>query len=638
MRNYSLFLAIVCICSAILPIVQAKGTTCKSPAGAEVSWTYDGSSNSTIIWNFTNPTSEERSVVLIRGATGSSSSSGVPAYAFGNAYFPAYAVDGLAKFYSKPTASDTKDSDTPLMLLQYLTSSSSTTYHKGVAFVFILKPGTSFTIVEGGFDGIVPYCETLLDVEYYDTKKVNINYGFLSQCLEFSILCEPDPFNVTTAIYRPVQGSYLSQSEFWPSQGDTITIYDDGNNSSNSSSTPSSTPTPVPIPSHSILATSTLGEFSYMQALGTVSKNVTYAFCPNGSIVSGIETFVETGRRLKAIRLVCSDGSVSGSIGASSSLNSLAKHEQACPSTGVRALGGKSNTMYSPSIPVKALWEIQTFCSVGNYSSLTSHQQEFHTMQYTICPFGTVARGVKTEIYKPYDIIATITLECTAMNSSKKHTPASTPTPTPTANCGSILTETTTTKGHWTKETAGQWNLQTFGIGGVSKKYTQVFCHENSTVSGVESYVQSGNLIAFRLLCSDGTRTSLVGSQNTAGASSSRMHCDAYGVWGLGGKANQVWPGLYEEYQLWDIRVLCQSGNYSSLTSHTSQYDGAESYALCDSNQVLQGVHATIYSDDNYIGSVRGYCVSVNTSSIGNPDSLMMKKPPVSLRSIRARS
>ncbi|EME29117.1 uncharacterized protein Gasu_35060 [Galdieria sulphuraria] len=656
MRNYHLILTILCLTSAILPLVQAQGKTCQSQAGAEVSWTYDGSSNSTIIWNFTNPTSEERSVVLIRGATGTSSSSGVPAYAFGNAYFPAYAVDGLAEFYSKPTASDTKDSDTPLMLLEYLTSSSSTTYHKGVAFVFILKPGTTFTILEGGFDDIVPYCQTLLDVEYYDTKTVNIDYGFLSQCLEFGFICEPDPFNVTTAIYRPVNGSYLSQSDFWPSEGDTITIYgSSSSSSSNTSPTSTPTPTPVPSPSQTILATSTLGDFSYMQSLGSISKNVTYAFCPNGSVVTGIENYVETSRRLKAIRLLCSDGSVSGTIGVSS-LNSLTKQEQKCPSPGIRSIGGKSHTMYSTNIPVRAVWDIQTFCSNGNYSSLTSHEQEFDTMQYTICPFGTVANGIKAEIYQSYDIIATITLECETLNatSSKKNNPTptpvpstptatpvpSTPTPTPTATCVSILKETSSSKGQWTIGTAGTYGVETFGLGGASKTYAQVFCEENATVSGVESYIRSGHLVAFRLLCSDGSQTSLLGSQNTSGTTHSRFYCDSYGVWGLGGKSNQIWPGLLAENELWDIRVLCQSGNYSSLTSHTNEYDGPESYALCATNQVLQGVHVSQYSDDNYLGSVRGYCVAVNTSlaTIKNSGLTMLKRTPVSTRTIRAHS
>lgn len=634
MKSYYLLLTIICLSSAIVSFVQAQGKVCQSQAGALVSWTYDGSSNSNIIWNFTNPTSEVRSVVLIRGATGSSSGSSVPAYAFGDAYYPAYAVDGLARFYSKPTASDTKDSDTPLMLLEYLTSSSSTTYHKGVAFVFILNPGTTFTIVEGGFDNIVPYCETLLDVEYYETRTVNINYGYFSQCLEFSFICEPDPFNVTTAIYRPVNGSYLSQSEFWPSEGDTITVYEN-------SPTPSNTPTPVPAPSGSVLASSTLGDFYYMQSLGSISKNVTYAFCPNGSVVTSIESYVETGRRLKAIRLLCSDGSVSGSIGASS-LSSLTKQEQKCPSPGIRSLGGKSHTMYSTNIPVRALWDIQTICSNGNYTSLTSHEQEFDTMQYTICPFGTVANGVKAELYQSYDIIATIALECRRWNeNTPTPTPTpSTPTPTPTASCVSILKESNSPKGHWTIGTAGQYYLDTFGLGGASKIYSQVFCEENTSVSGVESYIESGHLIAFRLLCSNGARTSLLGKQNTTGASVSRLSCDSNGVWGFGGKSNQIWPGLLEEDQLWDIRVFCQSGNYSSLTSHSVQYDGPESYALCDTNQVLQGVHVSQYSNNNAIGSIRGYCVAVNSSmaSIRNVGPIVLKKTPVSTRTIRGHS
>eukprot|EP00871_Galdieria_phlegrea_P004827 jgi/Galph1/5345/GphlegSOOS_G3902.1 len=609
---------------------QGHGQNCTSSKGAKVSWSWDGSSRSTIIWSFSNPTNETRSLVLVRGATDNSSSGNdVPAYAFGNAYFPAYAVDGLAKFYSKPTASDTKDSDTPLMVLEYLTSSTSSTYHKGVAFVFILSSNTTFIIKEGGFSGLTPYCKELVDVEYHDTCKVNIDYNYLSQCLEFSFFCEQDPFNVTTAVYRP-SNSTLSQNEFWPSQGDSIKLLEVV-----PTPTPTPTTTPTKIPSNAVWATSTLGSFSYEKFLGSVSKNTTTVTCPSGTKIVDVETFVDE-RDLQAIRFICSDGSVSDTIGAKS-LSSLTKSDAYCNHHGVRAFGGKSHTTWSTHVPVRALWDMQIFCSHGNYSSLTSHEQEFDTIEYTICPFGMSAIGMKVELYEQYDRIATITLLCArAHNSSSKNGTTATPTPVPTSSCTSPLdkaiSQSTNSTGQWTVSSVGKYYVDSFGSGPVSKKYSQVFCHSNSTVSGVESYVKSGNLIAFRLLCSDGSHTSLLGAEDTSGSSVSRSECTSNGIWGFGGKTNAVFPQLDEEDELWDIRVLCQSGNYSSLTSHSSQFDGPESYSLCDTDQVLKGVQVVEYSDSNYLATIQGYCVSLNTSSTitSSLDQLVIHQPMTS--------
>ncbi|GJD09133.1 hypothetical protein Gasu2_34030 [Galdieria sulphuraria] len=521
--------------------------------GVEVSFAFTGSS--TVEWSFYNPTNATQSVALVRGATGSGGT--VSPYVFGDAYYPAYSVDGLAEFYAEPTASNTQDKETPLVLMEY----ESNQY--GVGFVFILSPGRNFTILEGGYTNLTPTCAAVVDIEYRDTAVVNIDYGFLSQCLEFSFICQPDPFNVTTAVYEPVYEDLLNSGYFWPSDGDSYTIY--------SSTTPVPTPSPTPSPSPtpnpqkgSVFAPSTVGTYDYQN--GATTKNVTIVSCPSGSFVSNVETLLSDSN-VEGYRLHCSDGSVSGVIGHSGLYSNISSCLH-----GVRGMGGKAHTVYPSSVAAyyPEIWTSQVYC-------------------------GDAFVPLVREWMPPGSSGGSSDSECKSSSSSRK--------------------------GMWAPTKVGTYYFQGYGMTYSQELHQEFFCNSTEFVTGLNAYIHDGSfyvrLSSLQVLCSKGTKSPLFGSQNTSNAQLQMLDCGlSHGLYGIGGKSNEYFYDVSEEYPLWDVRALCQAGNVSSLSSHTSQYDGGESYSLCSDSEVMQGIRVSIYGDLNFIGQIQAFCVPLNTSLV----------------------
>ncbi|EME26143.1 hypothetical protein Gasu_62080 isoform 1 [Galdieria sulphuraria] len=590
-----LFVRLFSILFVLFLSTASLSRACVSKKGVEVSFAFTGSS--TVEWSFYNPTNATQSVALVRGATGSGGT--VSPYVFGDAYYPAYSVDGLAEFYAEPTASNTQDKETPLVLMEY----ESNQY--GVGFVFILSPGRNFTILEGGYTNLTPTCAAVVDIEYRDTAVVNIDYGFLSQCLEFSFICQPDPFNVTTAVYEPVYEDLLNSGYFWPSDGDSYTIY--------SSTTPVPTPSPTPSPSPtpnpqkgSVFAPSTVGTYDYQN--GATTKNVTIVSCPSGSFVSNVETLLSDSN-VEGYRLHCSDGSVSGVIGHSGLYSNISSCLH-----GVRGMGGKAHTVYPSSVAAyyPEIWTSQVYCGDGNYSSLTSHTQQFDTMDYSICPFGTRMVGVKAESYESTGALATIRLECGS------RMPPGSSGGSSDSECKS---SSSSRKGMWAPTKVGTYYFQGYGMTYSQELHQEFFCNSTEFVTGLNAYIHDGSfyvrLSSLQVLCSKGTKSPLFGSQNTSNAQLQMLDCGlSHGLYGIGGKSNEYFYDVSEEYPLWDVRALCQAGNVSSLSSHTSQYDGGESYSLCSDSEVMQGIRVSIYGDLNFIGQIQAFCVPLNTSLV----------------------
>ncbi|KAF6004163.1 hypothetical protein F1559_002943 [Cyanidiococcus yangmingshanensis] len=197
-----------------------RAVLCESALGVQVRWIWLEQSQGVIFWVITNAGNETLSVVLNRGA------SNVPAYPFGGAFFPAYLTDGtdgvqLATIGTGPYPPVTTTPTLPLALID--------AQQTGVAFVLVIPARTEVFIPEGGFvNGIVPFCESVVDVDFVANQGMNMTYSVCEECIEFYAQtemnppydCPTSPMETNIPVYRPRNES--ASFDFWPQKGSII--------------------------------------------------------------------------------------------------------------------------------------------------------------------------------------------------------------------------------------------------------------------------------------------------------------------------------------------------------------------------------------------------------------------------------
>jgi hypothetical protein len=196
--------------------------SCQSSLGVQVNWSWWNQSQGLIFWEFHNPTNESHAVVLNRGA------SDVQAYPFGGAFFAAYLTgqtDGvqLASIGTGPYPPLTMSATYPLGLID--------AQQTGLAFIFVIPAQMNVFIPEGGFvDGILPFCESLVDVDFVSNQGMQMSYSVCENCLEFyaqtqeqpPYYCPETPMQTDVPVYRPTNESAVF--DFWPQKGSKITL------------------------------------------------------------------------------------------------------------------------------------------------------------------------------------------------------------------------------------------------------------------------------------------------------------------------------------------------------------------------------------------------------------------------------
>lgn len=128
------------------------------------SWKWYSQSQGLVQWTFTNPTSVQGSVILMRSG-----------YMFGNAFWPVYEANAEfgTSFASKvePLVDNGVETNSPPLFV----ANFGNRYI--VCFLFTLAPGQTWSMLEGGFSGIEPTGVTTYDVTDLAQHIVCIGYS-----------------------------------------------------------------------------------------------------------------------------------------------------------------------------------------------------------------------------------------------------------------------------------------------------------------------------------------------------------------------------------------------------------------------------------------------------------------------------
>lgn len=171
-------------------------------SNASVGWSWNNESGGIVQWSFSNPTSEQKSVVLLRSS-----------YYFGNAYWPVYLAN--AEFDTQfaqsvtPLVDNGVENNAPPLFVASINGKFI------VAFLFTLSPGQTWSMLEGGFvDGITPSGIALYDVSNMEVKEMCVGYDITqvadwdaqTQTLLGGYVPNPKTFNV---VVGSISGAYI---------------------------------------------------------------------------------------------------------------------------------------------------------------------------------------------------------------------------------------------------------------------------------------------------------------------------------------------------------------------------------------------------------------------------------------------
>jgi len=192
------------------PSLRTSGTSCTSGAGVEVSWTWFNQTSGIVVWQFYNPTSSERAVVLNRGAKGNNSI--IESYTFGGAYTFAYLGNGLATLAPGPYP--TLEASPSVLPVAIIDKSDP-----DIGFLFTIRAGGTVSVEEGGFVNLEPFCDSVPDVSFAENADVNITYAKSVMCEEYyfqegssNVMCSSNPLVTTWPIYQVANGSVTGQN------------------------------------------------------------------------------------------------------------------------------------------------------------------------------------------------------------------------------------------------------------------------------------------------------------------------------------------------------------------------------------------------------------------------------------------
>ena len=186
----------------------------------KVSWSWEDQQQGLVTWTFENTTSEVQTVLLQRGAE----QNGVQFedYIFGQAFWaiytynPQFATSFMTKVLPSPNG-------TPQMAV---VKSSNGMF---VAFVFVLEPNSTYTMIEGGFsNGVQPSNPVVIPVvtdgkvySYSVTYQSNQCQGYNQQS-GTNFPCPPDPYTINSIVFTTNQTvPIFEQDTFVPSQQET---------------------------------------------------------------------------------------------------------------------------------------------------------------------------------------------------------------------------------------------------------------------------------------------------------------------------------------------------------------------------------------------------------------------------------
>lgn len=129
-----------------------------------VGWKWYDEGQGLVEWTFTNDTTEQKSVILLRSG-----------YYFGNAFWPVY--ESNAEFDTKfaqsvvPLTDNGVENNSPPLFVAEINGKYI------VCFLFTLAPGQTWSMLEGGFvDGMEPTGATLYDVTDVVLRTMCVGY------------------------------------------------------------------------------------------------------------------------------------------------------------------------------------------------------------------------------------------------------------------------------------------------------------------------------------------------------------------------------------------------------------------------------------------------------------------------------
>ncbi len=159
-------------------IIQAPKPKIEENKDVSVSWTWYNQGEGIVQWTFNNSSDKEQNVILLRGAVNNKGNVLIDYY-FGNAYWVVYLTAGITKWQTRNEPLIENNSP-PLAIIQigdkYL-----------VAFEFTLKPKSSWSVLEGGFDGgIEPYNPKAIPVSYEGDYYFCVGYD-IQQVLDYTL-------------------------------------------------------------------------------------------------------------------------------------------------------------------------------------------------------------------------------------------------------------------------------------------------------------------------------------------------------------------------------------------------------------------------------------------------------------------
>ncbi len=190
-------------------IKNAKLKITQSPA-VSVYWSWYDQSQGIVQWTFQNNSDAVQSIALLRGAMDESGKVLVNYY-FGNAYWAVYFSAGLTGWQTQNQQlqdQGVQNNVPPLAVLQahgkYL-----------VAFIFVLPPGATWSMLEGGFvNGIQPYNPVAIPAQYEGDHYFCIGYDpqqildYEAQTGVFVSGYQPNPSTFKVSLYK-LNGPYI---------------------------------------------------------------------------------------------------------------------------------------------------------------------------------------------------------------------------------------------------------------------------------------------------------------------------------------------------------------------------------------------------------------------------------------------
>ncbi|KAK4534070.1 hypothetical protein CDCA_CDCA01G0095 [Cyanidium caldarium] len=152
---------------------SSSTASCTSPRGLQVSWRWVNQTLGIVLWTMHNPTDETLAVSLIRGAHPM-----VPAYCFGNAFWPAY-LSPTTAFVELGTGPYPPQEELPV----YMQLAILKAQKQGMCFVFTVAANSSIYFTEAGFPSpLTPYCESVVDVDFVENRQAAVDYTVESHC------------------------------------------------------------------------------------------------------------------------------------------------------------------------------------------------------------------------------------------------------------------------------------------------------------------------------------------------------------------------------------------------------------------------------------------------------------------------